>query len=167
LSRIRTQFLQIEKTDVPEVFTVGMSVFPFLAVFFLVFILRFFYICITKIILKLIIMLQPNTPAPSFSLPDQDGNIRSLEEFRGKKVVLYFYPKDNTSGCTKQACAFSELFPHFREKGAEIIGISKDSVNAYADNVTMAQPAAQLIKQRLIDKTMYANEVKAEIKKLL
>ena len=76
-------------------------------------------------------MLQPNTPAPSFSLPDQDGNIRSLEEFHGKKVVLYFYPKDNTSGCTKQACNFSELFPHFREKGAEIIGISKDSVESH------------------------------------
>ena len=68
---------------------------------------------------------------PSFSLPDQDGNIRSLEEFHGKKVVLYFYPKDNTSGCTKQACNFSELFPHFREKGAEIIGISKDSVESH------------------------------------
>ena len=76
-------------------------------------------------------MLQPNTPAPSFSLPDQDGNIRSREEFRGKKIVLYFYPKDNTSGCTKQACAFSELFPHFREKGAEVIGISKDSVASH------------------------------------
>ena len=76
-------------------------------------------------------MLQTNIPAPSFSLPDQDGNIRRLEDFKGKKVVLYFYPKDNTSGCTKQACAFSELFPHFREKGAEIIGISKDSVASH------------------------------------
>ena len=76
-------------------------------------------------------MLPINTPAPSFSLPDQDGNMRNLSEFRGTKIVLYVYPKDNTSGCTKQACAFSELFPHFREKGAEIIGISKDSVASH------------------------------------
>lgn len=76
-------------------------------------------------------MLQPNTLAPSFSLPDQDGNVRTLEDFRGNKIVLYFYSKDNTSGCTKQACAFSDLFPHFREKGAVIIGISKDTVASH------------------------------------
>lgn len=85
-------------------------------------------------------MLQTNIPAPSFSLPDQDGNIRRLEDFKGKKVVLYFYPKDNTSGCTKQACAFSELFPHFREKGAEIIGISKDSVASHKKFQEKIQP---------------------------
>lgn len=76
-------------------------------------------------------MLQPNTPAPEFALPDQDGKMHSLADYRGKRVVLYFYPKDNTSGCTKQACNFSELFPHFREKGAEIIGVSKDSVASH------------------------------------
>lgn len=76
-------------------------------------------------------MLQPNTLAPSFSLPDQDGNVRTLEDFKGNKIVLYFYSKDNTSGCTKQACAFSDLFPHFREKGAVIIGISKDTVASH------------------------------------
>ncbi len=76
-------------------------------------------------------MLTINTQAPDFTLPDQDGKIHSLSDYKGRKVILYFYPKDNTSGCTKQACAFSELFPHFREKGAEIIGISKDSVASH------------------------------------
>lgn len=76
-------------------------------------------------------MLQVGTKAPAIALPDQNGNIRTLEEFRGKKVILYFYPKDNTSGCTKQACGFSERYPHFVEKGAEIIGISKDTVASH------------------------------------
>ena len=73
-------------------------------------------------------MIQPGTLAPDFEMPDQNGNIRTLKEFRGKKVILYFYPKDNTAGCTKQACGFAELYPQFNEKGATIIGISKDSV---------------------------------------
>ena len=55
-------------------------------------------------------MIELGTLAPDFELPDQNGNIRSLKEFRGKKVILYFYPKDNTAGCTKQACGFSELY---------------------------------------------------------
>lgn len=76
-------------------------------------------------------MIQPGTLAPDFELPDQNGNIRTLKEFRGKKVVLYFYPKDNTAGCTKQACGFAELYPQFNEKGATIIGISKDSVASH------------------------------------
>ena len=73
-------------------------------------------------------MLEIGTKAPEFTLPDQNGTLRSLSDFQGKKVILYFYPKDNTSGCTKQACAFGELYPQFMEKGAEVIGISKDSV---------------------------------------
>ena len=76
-------------------------------------------------------MIEVGTLAPDFELPDQNGNIRSLKEFRGKKVILYFYPKDNTAGCTKQACGFSELYPQFTEKGAVIIGISKDSVASH------------------------------------
>lgn len=76
-------------------------------------------------------MIQPGTLAPDFELPDQNGNIRTLKEFRGKKVILYFYPKDNTAGCTKQACGFAELYPQFNEKGATIIGISKDSVASH------------------------------------
>ncbi len=76
-------------------------------------------------------MLEVGTKAPSFNLADQDGVFHSLEEYSGKKLVLYFYPKDNTSGCTKQACSFAELFPAFREKGAEVVGVSKDSVQSH------------------------------------
>ena len=76
-------------------------------------------------------MLEIGTKAPEFSLPDQNGIIHTLEEYRGKKVVLYFYPKDNTPGCTKQACGFAERYPQFMEKGAVIIGISKDSVKSH------------------------------------
>ena len=72
-------------------------------------------------------MLDTGIPAPDFTLQDQNGQARSLKDFRGQKVVLYFYSKDMTSGCTKQACGFAELYPHFREKGAVVIGISKDT----------------------------------------
>lgn len=76
-------------------------------------------------------MLEVGTKAPGFSLPDQNGDIHTLEEYRGKKVILYFYPKDNTPGCTKQACGFGELYPQFLEKGAVVIGVSKDSVASH------------------------------------
>ncbi len=72
-------------------------------------------------------MLQTGTAAPDFTLPDMNGEPHSLSDYRGRKVVLYFYAKDNTAGCTKQACGYAELFPHFKEKGAVVIGISKDS----------------------------------------
>ena len=76
-------------------------------------------------------MLEIGTVAPDFTLPDQNGTTHSLSDYRGKKVVLYFYPKDNTAGCTKQACNFKELMPQFREKGAVILGVSKDSVASH------------------------------------
>ena len=76
-------------------------------------------------------MLQVGTIVPDFSLPDQNGKLRSLSDFRGQKVVLYFYPKDMTSGCTKQACAFGELYPQFQEKGAVVIGVSKNTVASH------------------------------------
>ena len=76
-------------------------------------------------------MLEVGTKAPEFSLPDQNGNIHTLEEYRGKKVILYFYPKDNTPGCSKQACGFGELYPQFVEKGAVVLGVSKDSVASH------------------------------------
>ena len=76
-------------------------------------------------------MLEIGTKAPDFSLPDQNGEIRTLTDYRGQKVVLYFYPKDMTSGCTKQACSFGELYPQFREKGAVVLGVSKDSVESH------------------------------------
>ena len=65
------------------------------------------------------------------SLPDQNGKSHTLEDYRGKKVILYFYPKDNTPGCTKQACNFGELYPQFQEKGAVVLGVSKDSVASH------------------------------------
>lgn len=76
-------------------------------------------------------MLDIGTKAPAFSLPDQDGKIHRLEDYKGKKVILYFYPKDNTPGCSKQACSFGDLYPQFLEKGAVVIGVSKDSVASH------------------------------------
>jgi len=76
-------------------------------------------------------MLEIGTKAPSFSLSDQNGQIHTLEEYRGKKLILYFYPKDNTPGCSKQACAFSQNYPAFEEKGAVVVGVSKDSVASH------------------------------------
>lgn len=76
-------------------------------------------------------MLKIGTKAPAFELPDQNGEMHTLEEYRGKKVILYFYPKDMTAGCTKQACAFGELYPQFAEKGAVVLGVSKDSVASH------------------------------------
>ena len=76
-------------------------------------------------------MLDIGSKAPDFTLPDQNGENHSLKDYKGKKVILYFYPKDNTSGCTKQACGFGELLPQFTEKGAVILGVSKDSVASH------------------------------------
>ena len=76
-------------------------------------------------------MLEIGTKAPDFTLPDQNGVQRSLADFRGQKVILYFYPKDMTAGCTKQACTFGELYPQFREKGAVVLGVSKDTVASH------------------------------------
>ena len=76
-------------------------------------------------------MLQIGTKAPAFTLPDKDGNMVSLSDFAGKKVVLYFYPRDNTPGCTRQACAFAEAYPEFQKSGAVVIGVSKDSAASH------------------------------------
>lgn len=76
-------------------------------------------------------MLEIGTKAPDFSLPDQNGEIHSLEEYKGKKVILYFYPRDNTAGCTTQACGFTERYPQFLEKNAVVLGVSKDSVASH------------------------------------
>ena len=76
-------------------------------------------------------MLEVGTKAPAFTLPDKDGNLVSLSDFLGKKVVLYFYPRDNTPGCTRQAVAFAERFGAFQEKNAVVIGVSKDSAASH------------------------------------
>lgn len=76
-------------------------------------------------------MLEVGTKAPDFTLPDQNGQPVSLSDFRGKKVVLYFYPKDNTPGCTRQACAFAASYEAFQKLDVAVIGISKDSVSSH------------------------------------
>lgn len=76
-------------------------------------------------------MLEPNTKAPDFTLNDKEGNPVSLSDFAGKKVVLYFYPKDNTPGCTRQACAFTAAYEDFKKLDVAVIGISKDSTESH------------------------------------
>lgn len=79
----------------------------------------------------MIVMLEVGTKAPDFTLLDKDGNTVSLADFTGKRVVLYFYPRDNTPGCTRQACAFAQNFEDFRRQDIVVIGISKDSVASH------------------------------------
>ena len=76
-------------------------------------------------------MLEVGTKAPAFTLPDKDGTPVSLSDFAGKKVVLYFYPRDNTPGCTRQACAFAGAYEEFKRAGAVVIGVSKDSAASH------------------------------------
>ena len=78
-------------------------------------------------------MLEIGTKAPDFRLLDQNGKEHTLEDYKGKKVILYFYPKDNTPGCTRQACAFKNAYDGFRNSNVAVIGISKDSVKSHAN----------------------------------
>ncbi len=99
-------------------------------------------------------MLEVGIKAPDFTLQDKDGNQVSLHDFAGKKVVLYFYPKDNTPGCTKQACAFAGAYKGFEDMGVQVIGISKDSVKSHLNFATkynlpfvlLADPELQAIQ---------------------
>ena len=77
------------------------------------------------------VQLKAGQKAPAFSLPNQDGNVVSLSQFKGKKVVLYFYPKDDTPGCTKESCAFRDGMDEIRESGAVVLGVSGDSVDSH------------------------------------
>ncbi len=77
-------------------------------------------------------MLQAGDRAPAFSLPDQEGRLRSMKEFTGRKFIIYFYPKDNTPGCTRQACSFRDLYGEFRALGVPVVGVSRDSVKSHA-----------------------------------
>lgn len=76
-------------------------------------------------------MLEAGQKAPLFELPDKDGNIVKLSDLRGRKVVLYFYPRDNTPGCTRQACAFAGAYAAFRDRNVAVIGVSRDSVTSH------------------------------------
>ena len=76
-------------------------------------------------------MVAEGLPAPTFSLPDQDGNIHTLSDYKGKKVLLYFYPKDDTPGCTTEACNFRDSYKDFQTKGLVILGVSADSVEKH------------------------------------
>ena len=99
-------------------------------------------------------MLEIGMKAPNFTLTDKDGKSVSLSDFWGKKVVLYFYPKDNTPGCTRQACAFAGAYGEFAKRGVEVIGVSKDSVAShvkFAEKyslpfVLLADPELEAIK---------------------
>lgn len=114
-------------------------------------------------------MLEIGTKAPSFTLADQNGEMHSLEDYRGKKVVLYFYPKDSTPGCTKQACGFAELYPQFTEKGAVVLGVSKDSVASHKKFeekyglpfTLLSDPEKEVIQAYDVwkEKTMYGKKV--------
>lgn len=99
-------------------------------------------------------MLEIGSTAPDFELPDQEGHLHTLSAYRGKKVILYFYPKDNTPGCSKQACAYSENIPQFIEKGAVVLGISKDSTAShkkFSDKYALSFPILSDPERRVIE----------------
>ena len=99
-------------------------------------------------------MLEIGTVAPDFTLPDQLGENHSLSDYRGKKVILYFYPKDNTPGCSKQASGYSANVPQFTEKGIVILGISKDSVAShkkFADKYELGFPILSDPERQVIE----------------
>jgi len=99
--------------------------------------------------------LKVGDKAPDFELPTGDGGTLSLKEMKGKKVILYFYPKDNTSGCTKEACSFRDDVSKFRKKGAVIVGVSIDSVAShknFAEKYALPFPLASDEKKELVKK---------------
>lgn len=114
-------------------------------------------------------MLEAGIKAPDFTLPDENGNPVSLSDFAGKKVVLYFYPKDNTPGCTKQACSYRDHFDAFNEKDAVVIGISKDTYRTHANFkkkydlpfILLADPDRKVLEEYDVikEKTMYGKKV--------
>lgn len=119
-------------------------------------------------------MLEIGTTAPDFTLQDQDGKSVSLSDFRGTKVVLYFYSKDNTAGCNKQACAYADSYPAFVERGAVVIGISKDtsaSHRKFADKfhlpfILLADPETEVLQKYDVwkMKNMYGKQVMGTVR---
>ncbi len=114
-------------------------------------------------------MLEVGTKAPEFILQDQNGKEVSLKDYKGKRIILYFYPRDNTPGCTKQACGFAENYPLFVEKDVIIIGISKDSVASHKKFemkydlpfILLSDPQLQAIQDYDVwkEKNMYGKKV--------
>ena len=114
-------------------------------------------------------MLELGTKAPAFELPDQNGEMHKLSDYLGKKVILYFYPKDNTAGCTKQACGFSERYPQFTEKGAVVLGVSKDSVAShkrFEEKYGLAFTLLADPERKVIERMMYGKKRKTMEKSL-
>lgn len=119
-------------------------------------------------------MLETGMMAPDFTLQDQDGKEVSLSDFRGRKVVLYFYSKDNTAGCNKQACAYAENYPAFAEKGVTVIGVSKDTSAAhrkFADKfelpfILLSDPEKEVLQKYdvWVKKNMYGKQVMGVIR---
>lgn len=119
-------------------------------------------------------MLEVGTMAPDFTLQDQDGKNVSLSDFRGKKVALYFYSRDNTAGCNAQACAYAESYPAFVEKGVTVIGISRDtsaSHRRFADKfelpfLLLADPEKEVLQKYdvWVKKNMYGKQVMGVIR---
>lgn len=119
-------------------------------------------------------MLEAGTMAPDFTLQDQDEKNVSLSDFRGKKVVLYFYSKDNTAGCNKQACAYAENYPAFAEKDVVVIGISRDtsaSHRKFADKfnlpfILLADPETEVLQKYDVwaMKNMYGKQVMGTVR---
>lgn len=99
--------------------------------------------------------LKAGSKAPSFSLPDQNNNKVSISDLKGKNVVLYFYPKDDTSGCTMEACQFRDAFPEFKNINAEVIGVSPDSAESHK----------KFIKKYGLPFTLLSDEKKSVLKK--
>ena len=96
-------------------------------------------------------MLNVGTIAPSFELFDQDGNLHKLEDYKGKKIILYFYPKDNTPGCTKEACGYNENLKAFNDKNVVVLGISKDSISSHKKFQTNYNLAFPLLSDEKLD----------------
>ena len=113
-------------------------------------------------------MLEIGTKAPAFTLKDQDGKEHSLSDYLGQKVILYFYPKDSTAGCTKEACSFADRYPQIHEKGAAVFGVSKDSVSSHKKFqmknslpfTLLSDPEAEVIQAYDVwkEKTMYGKK---------
>lgn len=113
-------------------------------------------------------MLEKGVKAPEFELQDQDGKVHKLDDFKGKKLVLYFYSKDNTTGCTKQAQGFAELYNQFSDKDTVVVGISKDTVSSHKKFqekynlpfILLADPELKTIKEYDVwhEKNMYGKK---------